>query len=160
MGTGEECYIFWDHQHGQVSTRERLVYCYKCGKQIPDESAFCNNCGATLKAGATPSSPPVEVRWEAGITRCKVVKGRFFKDTICVFVLEAMGPQGSYRAATSEEFTYPLSPHARDLEAYPKVGPARQHIFNKFVGQLIADGWEPVPNQGYWHEQNFRRRVK
>lgn len=29
------------------------MYCYKCGKQIPDNSAFCSECGADLK---NPSS--------------------------------------------------------------------------------------------------------
>ena len=29
------------------------MYCPKCGKQVPDNAAFCSNCGANLKVGST-----------------------------------------------------------------------------------------------------------
>lgn len=29
------------------------MYCYKCGKQIPDDSAFCSYCGAAINQPTT-----------------------------------------------------------------------------------------------------------
>lgn len=29
------------------------MYCYKCGKQIPDDSAFCSYCGAAIAQPTT-----------------------------------------------------------------------------------------------------------
>ena len=33
------------------------MFCFKCGKEIPDESAFCFNCGAKIGAVAAASEP-------------------------------------------------------------------------------------------------------
>lgn len=35
------------------------MFCTNCGKSIPDESMFCPECGATLKAAAAPAAKPV-----------------------------------------------------------------------------------------------------
>ena len=29
------------------------MYCHKCGKQVPDNAAFCSECGAKLQSGTT-----------------------------------------------------------------------------------------------------------
>ena len=38
------------------------MFCYKCGKEIPDNSLFCSFCGAKLPTGnAVESSPAVKM---------------------------------------------------------------------------------------------------
>lgn len=34
------------------------MYCRQCGGNIPDESIFCADCGATLTARISPRAPP------------------------------------------------------------------------------------------------------
>ena len=34
------------------------MFCYKCGKEIPDNSLFCSFCGAKLPTGDTVESAP------------------------------------------------------------------------------------------------------
>ncbi len=34
------------------------MYCRICGKQIPDNSAFCSNCGTSQTGSTTPDAPP------------------------------------------------------------------------------------------------------
>ncbi len=38
------------------------MFCRKCGKQIPDNSAFCSNCGSSLadQPAAAPSAPVIQ----------------------------------------------------------------------------------------------------
>ena len=36
------------------------MYCQNCGTTIPDNSAFCPDCGATQNLARTPVSPPVQ----------------------------------------------------------------------------------------------------
>lgn len=38
------------------------MYCKACGKQIDDDSAFCNKCGASQRAGVSVAAP--QLRWE------------------------------------------------------------------------------------------------
>jgi uncharacterized membrane protein YvbJ len=33
------------------------MYCPSCGKANPDDSKFCENCGATLNSAAKPAAP-------------------------------------------------------------------------------------------------------
>lgn len=35
------------------------MFCYKCGKEIPDSSLFCSYCGAKLPTGNAAESTPV-----------------------------------------------------------------------------------------------------
>jgi len=36
------------------------IYCSKCGKELPEGSNFCQNCGATVKSEAKPESSVVK----------------------------------------------------------------------------------------------------
>ncbi len=38
------------------------IYCFKCGKQHPDDANFCMGCGQPLKGGGSPQATPR--RWE------------------------------------------------------------------------------------------------
>ena len=35
------------------------MFCEKCGKQIADDSAFCDGCGAKVESIETPQAQPV-----------------------------------------------------------------------------------------------------
>ena len=37
------------------------MYCWKCGKQIPENSLFCNGCGAAMKRQEQPVKPETPV---------------------------------------------------------------------------------------------------
>jgi predicted RNA-binding Zn-ribbon protein involved in translation (DUF1610 family) len=39
--------------NNEMESSSSMVYCPRCGKQNPDDSAFCNNCGANLTTGKT-----------------------------------------------------------------------------------------------------------
>jgi len=39
--------LFTDHTN--IKTQLPMMYCHKCGKQLPGDSAFCSSCGAKLK---------------------------------------------------------------------------------------------------------------
>lgn len=50
------------------------MFCSKCGKQIPDDSVFCPECGQSLSQaapspspGATPSAPAPSVEVSPGL---------------------------------------------------------------------------------------------
>lgn len=121
------------------------------------------------------SAATTETSWETGRTRCKAIKeGRFFfgqyrSNWKCTFVLEAIGPKGSYTAETSPEFEYYFannpSSDGDTVQAIPfyvfvKGHEGLRQVFDGFIAQITGAGWEPVPGQGSWFQQYVRRRVK
>jgi hypothetical protein len=40
-----------------------MIYCPKCGKELPDDAAFCDRCGHKM-GEPVPPTPPFEGRWE------------------------------------------------------------------------------------------------
>jgi zinc ribbon protein len=136
------------------------MYCKKCGKPIPDDSDFCNKCGAPQRVGL--SAATTETSWETGRIRCKAIKeGRFFfgryrSNFKCMFVLEAIGPKGSYTAETSPEFEYYWADNPSSDGEYSQAIPfyvfvkeyeGLRQVFDGFVAQITTAGWEPVPRQ-------------
>ena len=43
------------------------MYCHKCGKEIPDNSVFCQHCGAAIKPPAKSKSNGLKVGVTAGL---------------------------------------------------------------------------------------------
>jgi hypothetical protein len=41
-----------------------MVYCPKCGNKVLDDVNFCNNCGASLRAGPPPPAVQPRVSYE------------------------------------------------------------------------------------------------
>ncbi len=37
------------------------MYCYKCGKEIPDNSVYCQYCGAIIKANENNKSAKLKL---------------------------------------------------------------------------------------------------
>lgn len=37
-----------------------MKYCIHCGKQLPEEAAFCERCGKPVGAGNAPAQQPVQ----------------------------------------------------------------------------------------------------
>ena len=44
------------------------MFCFKCGKQIPDESIFCSFCGARVDVGTNGSTAPIKAEEEYTLT--------------------------------------------------------------------------------------------
>ena len=40
-----------------------MIYCPKCGKELPDDATFCDRCGHKM-GEPVPPTPPFEGRWE------------------------------------------------------------------------------------------------
>lgn len=59
--------------------RERVMYCKKCGQQLPDDANFCLKCGTPQRAGMTPPGAVaaiVRVPFNNGRRECRVGNGR------------------------------------------------------------------------------------
>jgi hypothetical protein len=42
-----------------------MIYCPKCGKELPDNAIFCDRCGQKMSEPVSPTPPPpFEGRWE------------------------------------------------------------------------------------------------
>ncbi len=85
------------------------------------------------------------------------------------FIVEAIGPQGSYIVARTPEF--PAEEHMvlkslKPLFQIPSYGNEpdgnafQRKIFNALVNHLVQTGWEPLAESGpKWYNRRFRRRV-
>ncbi len=131
------------------------MFCSNCGTQLPDNSNFCNECGALQKSATEINSNKIE--WEV----CKVdvenvssfinimfseapIIDLFVKPSL-IFKAEAIGPNGVYIVAKSEQFK--------------DTNKERKRVRDAFLARLVNDGWEPVPNSSPYNLQ-FRRRAK
>ena len=47
------------------------MYCTKCGKQLPDDAAFCDACGAPVKSGFTAAAEKAEAAAEEAAEEVK-----------------------------------------------------------------------------------------
>lgn len=93
------------------------MYCYKCGKQIPDDSAFCSYCGATItthnaeepqgfrliidrKSQLYLVNPPIKVTID-GSTFLSVDNGKFVEVTVSPGI-HTIDFKASFRSKTLE----------------------------------------------------------
>ena len=50
-----------DPMNNTQNEQPRSVYCPRCGKQLPADSAFCGDCGADLRAASQTVSAPAPI---------------------------------------------------------------------------------------------------
>lgn len=86
------------------------MYCSQCGKQIPDDAKFCQNCGAAIGGATTGPTPtydpdrgnpvlvvrPVFIGWVAGLSVLPIqifmtIWGAGFFGGFGMFAVEALG---------------------------------------------------------------------
>jgi uncharacterized membrane protein YvbJ len=74
------------------------MYCAACGKQVAEEDAFCRNCGASQKPGATQSASPPQVSTPDQVT----VRNPYIGKNIQIFgvLLFIVGVLWSYGCAS------------------------------------------------------------
>lgn len=126
------------------------MYCKACGKQIPDDSAFCNRCGAPQGAGASGAAD--ESQWET----CEIVE-KVTKTTltglpkVTEFRAEAIGPKGMYVADSIEYKGW-----GEDRHGVRAGTPELQQL----IARLSRAGWESLTRGEYWYSHRFRRRVR
>lgn len=139
------------------------MYCKACGKQIPDDSAFCNKCGASQKqidADRGGGSP----RWEYCEIEEDIVKGGVFGTPTRIFWAKAIGPKGPYNAGESDAFKAKTSSNyygVGDVDYFPETNDAARDALRNFVNKLSNDGWDLTEKTGRrWFNYHFRRRVK
>jgi hypothetical protein len=124
------------------------MFCSKCGAQLPDDANFCNKCGNSMAGASTApkeSWEHCEIQYVTKHSLLLTLKARFYA--------EAIGPKGTYCAASSDVWlnhTLLFAAHHRPTsEAYEGV-----------VQALVQSGWEPVAEKGSaWFNKRFRRRA-
>jgi hypothetical protein len=121
------------------------MYCKVCGKQMPNDSAFCNHCGAAQ--GSASHEAREEVQWENCTIDVEHLKvGWWSKNPVeSQYVARAMGPSGPFVAGKSAVY-------ATDDEQQ------RDQAFDFLCCHLVADGWESLPSM--YPGTIYRRRVK
>jgi hypothetical protein len=148
------------------------MYCKKCGKQIPDNSAFCPKCGASQGGDNVLASP--ETRWETcEIYACCHHKEGFLLPTSFVqFFASGLGPKGKYTVAESRPFAYNSRIGGGDCSkegdsvvlSYTnneKENKAARDSFDDFVAELHAKGWDSLGRFGeHWYSVRFRRQSR
>jgi hypothetical protein len=126
------------------------MFCSNCGTELPNEANFCWKCGR-------PQKPDVEaepVRYETcEIVWADVDKPGFLgmKPADFYFWARAIGPDGVYEAARSEE----LQNH---FVLYKGL-PIHRGAVDSVIATLVKDGWEPLSRGEHWWNERFRRRV-
>ena len=136
------------------------MQCFNCGTELPDEAGFCWKCGRPQ----APTSEP-DADFEVGLVDCKLVTDArqfsswlgshdWFHGARLQFVAQASGPSGNYVAAESPVFK------AEAEFPPPDDDPRSQRVYQKFVMDLVDQGWEMMGTQGgEWFNQRLRRRV-
>jgi zinc-ribbon domain len=131
------------------------MYCRKCGKQIPDDSAFCPKCGAS-QGGSSPSG--TEEIAEVEIEQMGVASAHFRLHAV------AVGPQGEYLVISSEKFKAkpgPLSYYIDDgIRILHHAPGSAQPAINEVTTYMARNGWEPLPRGQYWYSYRYRRRAR
>ena len=135
--------------------------CFFCGTDLPDEAAFCWQCGQPQHPTAEP-----EAEYEVAVVDCSLVTDPqqfsswfqshdWYHGVRLKFSARAVGPNGNYVAAESPVFKAPPEfPPADDNSG------ARE-IYHRFVLDLVEQGWEPLGTQGgEWFNQKLRRRLE
>jgi hypothetical protein len=119
-----------------------------------DTDKFCAECGTAVGGVAQQTQP---THWEY----CEIVyellqEWGVFRKAKMRFWAKAVGPNGVYPAAISDEFqntswNHPVNGGDEDVSP----------ILNVFIKRLTAEGWEVLPTHGdEWYNYKFRRAVK
>jgi hypothetical protein len=130
------------------------IYCMKCGKELPDDAAFCAKCGHPQSAASV--APRAASRPQVELCEIKAVKTTAFMLIRCwQFQAAVIGPRGVYIAAKSEKF----SPTTYNYyELYEEQ--LETLILQRLINQLVLAGWEPVMQSGvHWYSKKFQRQA-
>ena len=99
------------------------MYCPSCGKQIPDQSRFCFECGAAVPTQTSqPAAAPKVTEWE-----------------YCYYVhWWDLGRGGSYQ----------LDGNQTEMRARLEWWASHQKTFNPRLQEYLDQGWEPITEMG------------
>jgi hypothetical protein len=148
------------------------MYCKACGKQIPDDSAFCMRCGTPQ--GASVERVESAPRWEECELKVVMVKNSFFGPSTLSFHVVGTGPKGQFSQTLPHPFTtkhWGSEGAARpgDLvvllagtNGYSgRVSPEMQAAFDDAVRTLTRSGWDRYGRWGSeWYQIRFRRKAE
>ena len=144
----------------QTGARKTLIgkemYCPKCGKAIPTDSVFCQECGTKLwKTTDTPIqnvSHPIETKTVQVHSDTKKEKGWVFPVVFCL-VLVALG--GSMVWLVSSEQTsnhvYPSSTYSSVINTYSTDYDPADVLDDHLVGASIKKIRTALPDLTYHH---------
>jgi zinc-ribbon domain len=133
-------------------------HCTNCGHELRDGDKFCAECG-TPTSGAVVQPQPT--RWEY----CEIVWAQlggmniFNHKALALLWAKAVGPQGTYQAASSDKPIHALMPGAGTFDLGPISDRAGQEACDALVTKLLAAGWEPAGRGAEWFSHKFRRPV-
>jgi ribosomal protein S27AE len=127
-----------------------MMFCSNCGTQLPDEANFCWKCGKPQKQGAQVEE--LKQAEETKYETCEIFYKRTYEGYAGdkgQFTAEAIGPEGKYCVARSEEFSVASS-----------QGPNFNHPAHKaLVNKLVTQGWEQSDRGTNWYNTRFRRKI-
>jgi hypothetical protein len=127
-----------------------MMFCSNCGTQLPDEANFCWKCGKPQKQGTQVEE--LKQAEETKYETCEIFYMRTHKGYTRdkgLFTVEAIGPEGKYFIARSEEFSV-----ASD------AGPSLNHQAHEvLVNRLVSQGWEQSDRGTNWWNTRFRRKI-
>lgn len=128
------------------------AFCPNCGVRLSEKTKFCPSCGAAQDAAPQTKGMQVET--------CEIVFlkiGSGLAGTKGCFEAKAIGPNGTYSAGVSPDFSTSFDASGPVIKASnkPIVG-----IHSGLVDGLVSEGWEPTGDRGAeWWSQRFRRRI-
>ena len=141
------------------------MFCSHCGKENVTDAAFCSYCGKSISNTASPTSD--DSSWEY----CQIQASWKKHDTMssngyeCYFWAEAIGQNGRYCAAQTENYKliqtwiwqpFPNPPMGGKEEDQEKVS----RLLSNLIKTLQTDGWEVLSDRGtnVW-QYKFKRKV-
>ncbi len=152
------------------------MHCQKCGEEIPDDSAFCNKCGAEQIKPVEPAAT-VATAVAGSVTlletslRFDSIEGIISSKANLYFAASNPADETDEIIVSSQQFKVPepcvyhsmaeeitknqrISVAAHRLEEFTAIA---KPIYGEFEQSLVADGWEWAGQMESWWRQRYRR---
>src|ERR1041385_5868723 len=100
------------------------MFCYHCGATLPDNTAFCSNCGRPAQGPAQPGTPSTASSPQAPAQSAS----------------SATGVQPSSTSAAPSPVQSSGGPGSQWLNVPPMAQPPRPQAYQPYVGQHQTDG--------------------